>query len=51
MLHYVHQIVPNFVYLPFGAGQVAYSQFSELFFFLNTDESGETEPKQKSWGV
>ncbi len=29
MLHYVHQLVANF--LPCGAGQVAYSSFTELF--------------------
>lgn len=32
MLHYVHQLVANFVCLPFGAGQVVYSGF--IFFFF-----------------
>ncbi len=31
MLHYVHQLVANFVCLLFGAGQVAYNEFIRAF--------------------
>ncbi len=50
MLHYVHQLVANFVCLLFGARQVVYSGFLELFRWTQlpaatenkADESGET---------
>ncbi len=32
MLHYVHQLVTNFVCLLFGAGQIVYSWFYQSFF-------------------
>ncbi len=31
MIHYVHQLVANFVCQQFGAGQVAHSGVSSLF--------------------
>ncbi len=33
MLHYVHQLVTDFVCLLFGAGQVVYSEFIKAFLF------------------
>ncbi len=58
MLHYVHQLVANFVCLSFGAGQVVYSVFffysllaeNSCLLWLETDENNETQralkPKQ-----
>lgn len=49
MLHYVHQLVPNVLCLPFGAGQVMHTVFFFSFFLKqlpaepenNADETGE----------
>ncbi len=56
MLHFVHKLVANFVFLLFGAGQVGGSRVLLLFFAKNScffsaaesdiDESGESESKQ-----
>ncbi len=50
MLHYVHQLVANFVCLLSGAGQVVYKAFSietsSCCCWKGVDKSGETEPKQ-----
>ncbi len=50
MDHYVHQLVANWVCLLFGAEQVVYSRFLELFYWKkllaaaenDTDESSES---------
>lgn len=50
MLHYVHRLVANCVFLPFSAGQVVYRGFVELKAAAHYDlklhhESVESEPK------
>ncbi len=58
MLNFLHQLVANFVCLPFAAGQVVYSGFIRAFFYWkqlpaaagnDADENGEREPKQLSY--
>ncbi len=52
MLHYVHQLVADFVFLLFGAWQVVYSGFIGAFSLKtaasgnDTNESSESESKQ-----
>ncbi len=56
MFHYVHQLVSNFLFV---CRMVVYSVFFQLFCRKqlpaatenDTDEVGENEPKQKSWGL
>lgn len=46
MLHYVHEIVPNFVFLQRGAGEVCHRKQLPAVPENNPDESSDNEPKQ-----
>lgn len=37
MLHYIHKLDTNSIYLPFGAGQVVYRWVFQVFFLLKSD--------------
>lgn len=52
MLHYVHQLVANFINLLFGAEQGVYNVFIRIDLPATgnyTDKSFESEPRQSSY--
>lgn len=49
MLHYVHQLVTNFVSLTFGAGPVAYSWFTRSFLLKTAATAGNPKTNLKHY--